>query len=99
MISFGFSAESCSQPSPHFSSVPGRKFSMTMSTCAASLRTMSRACSRLRSSVTDFLLRLCTYHHSEVSLCSLRHLRSGSPSFGGSTLMTSAPNWASSALA
>ena len=31
MISFGFSCDNCSQPSPHFSSVPGRKFSIRMS--------------------------------------------------------------------
>src|SRR5690606_26938213 len=52
-----------------------------------------------KSSVTDFLLRLWVYHQREVSLCNLRHLRKGSPTPGGSTLMTSAPNCASSAQA
>ena len=36
MISFGFAAESCSQPRFHFSSVPGRKFSSRKSAFAAS---------------------------------------------------------------
>ena len=45
-----------------------------------------------RLTVTDFLLRACTYHHSEVPSYSLRHLRSGSPPSGDSILITSAPN-------
>src|SRR5690606_41324215 len=53
----------------------------------------------LRSSVTERLLRDCTCHHSEVPSLSLRHLRSGSPTFGGSILITSAPNSPSSLLA
>ena len=104
MISFGLMTFRSSQPRPHFSSVPGRKFSITMSVVATSLRTMSRASVVLRSSVTDFLLRLCEYHHNEVPSCSLRQVRSGSPPgasalAGGSILITSAPNWASSAAA
>src|SRR5690606_2925218 len=99
MIKFGLTADNCCQPMPHFSSVPGRKFSITMSASATSLRTISWPSSDLRSSVTDFLLRLWEYHHNEVPSCSLRHLRKGSPVPGGSILMTSAPNWASSALA
>ena len=38
-------------------------------------------------------------HHSEVPSCSRRHVRSGSPAPGGSTLITSAPNSASSRAA
>ena len=45
-----------------------------------------------RLTATDFLLRDCAYHHSELPSWSLRHLRSGSPSPGVSTLTTSAPN-------
>ena len=91
----GFSFESRSQPRPHFSIAPGRKFSTTMSAPAASLRTISCASGCLRSSVTDFLLRACAYHHSDVPWCSLRHFLSGSPAPGGSILITSAPNSAS----
>src|SRR5450432_2084941 len=82
---------------PHFSSVPGRKFSMTMSASRASRRTISWPSSLRRSMVIDFLLRACTYHQSDVPLCSRRHWRSGSPpglpsEAGGSIFMTSAPN-------
>ena len=84
--------------------VPGRKFSIKMSVVATSLRTMSRASVVFRSSATDFLLRLCEYHHKEVPACSLRQVRSGSPPgesslAGGSILITSAPDCASSAAA
>src|SRR3970040_458780 len=41
MMRWGFSAESCSHPMPHFSSAPGRKFSITMSVVRARLRTIS----------------------------------------------------------
>ena len=94
MIRDGLIARSCSQPRPHFSRVPGRKFSITISTFATSWRTISRAVSDFRSSVTDFLLRLCEYHQREVPSWSLRHFLSGSPSPGGSILITSAPNCA-----
>src|SRR5690606_33588548 len=99
MIRLGLIAESCSHPMPHFSSVPGRKFSMTMSASATSLRTIAWPSSDFRSSVSDFLLRLWVYHHREVPSCNLRHLRKGSPVPGGSILITSAPNWANNALA
>src|SRR5687767_698333 len=95
MIKPGLRAESASHPNPHFSIAPGRKFSTTMSAPAASLRTISCASARFRSSVTDFLFRACAYHHSEVPSCSLRHFRNGSPVCGGSILITSAPNSAS----
>ena len=44
---------------------------------------------------TDSLLRDCASHHTDVPSRSLRHLRSASPVFGGSTLMTRAPKSAS----
>src|SRR3569832_1467876 len=46
-------------------------------------------------SVTLFLLRAWTYHHSEVPSFSTRHCRIGSPVPGDSILITSAPNSAS----
>ena len=66
MMSRGLMVESASQPSPHFSMVPGRKFSTTISASFASWRTISCASGMRRSSVTDFLLRAWTYHQSEV---------------------------------
>src|SRR6185369_11112050 len=48
-----------------------------------------------RFTATDFLLRACAYHQSELPSWSLRHFLSGSPSPGDSTLITSAPNSAS----
>src|SRR4051812_14584079 len=89
--SFGFSRDRTSQPSPHFSSAPGRKFSTTMCALRARRRTISWPSGRRRLHVTDFLLRDCTCHHSEVPFRMRRHLRSGSPSPGGSILITSAP--------
>src|SRR2546430_9443378 len=64
---------------------------MTTSASRAILRTTSCPSGVRRSTVTDFLLRFCTYHQREVPRCSFLHLRRGSPS-GGSILMTSAPN-------
>ena len=95
MISFGLIRDRSAQPSPQPSSAPGRKFSITMSASFTRSRTICWPFSALRLTVTDFLLRLWEYHHSDVPLWSLRHLRSGSPSTGDSILMTSAPNWAS----
>ena len=45
--------------------------------------------------VIDFLLRPIETHQSELPLCNFRHTRSGSPVFGFSILITSAPNPAS----
>src|SRR5256885_7117779 len=64
---------------------------MTTSASRAILRTTSCPSGARRSTVTDFLLRFCTYHQREVPRCSFLHLRRGSP-WGGSILMTSAPN-------
>ena len=45
---------------------------------------MSCASGCFRSSVTDFLLRACTYHQSDVSPTILRHWRIWSPPSGAS---------------
>jgi len=66
MTSPGFSARRASQPRPSFSSTPGRKFSTTMSASRASWRTMAAPSGCLRFTVTDCLLRDCTYHHRDV---------------------------------
>src|SRR5450830_893352 len=63
-----------------------------MSASASNCLRIARPSGCLRFSVSDFLLRACTNHHSEVPSYSLRHLRSGSPPSGDSTLITSAPN-------
>ena len=47
------------------------------------------ACRKSRDS--DFLLRDCTCHQTDVPSFSKRHLRKASPTLGGSILMTSAP--------
>src|SRR5882672_2540784 len=90
MTSPGLPAARPSYPRPHFSSVPGRKFSITTSASFAMRRTISWPSGRRRSAVTDFLLRFWTYHHSDVPRWSFLHLRTGSPP-GGSILITSAP--------
>src|ERR1044071_2840925 len=94
-MSFGFSRESASQPRFHFSSAPGRKFSITMSQSRARRRAIAWPSACRRSSVIDFLLRDCTCHQSDTPLRITRQRRSGSPSPGGSTLITSAPKSAS----
>ena len=66
--------------------------------CRRSRRACARSPGRRRSrrfTATDFLLRACAYHQSDVPSCRRRHLRSGSPSPGVSTFTTSAPNSAS----
>src|SRR3989338_10727466 len=77
---------------PHFSSVPGRKFSTTTSALAIKVRAMSRPSSVRRSIVTDFLLRPITGHQGDSPLGLERpHWRIGSPTLGSSSLITSAP--------
>src|SRR3954469_7416739 len=83
--------ESASQPRFQRSSAPGRKFSIMMCERRARRRTISWPCGSRRSQVTDFLLRDCTCHQSEVPFRMRRHVRSASPSPGGSILITSAP--------
>src|SRR5919204_142051 len=90
-MSSRFAAESASQPKFQRSSAPGRKFSIMMCARLARRRTISWPSGRRRSQVTDFLFRDCTCHQSDVPLRIRRHLRSASPSPGGSSLITSAP--------
>ena len=68
---------------------------MTMSASSTSLRTIACPAAFFRSTVIDFLLRLCAYHQYDVPSWSFRQVRSGSPVTGLSTLITSAPNCAS----
>src|SRR5215208_19510 len=86
-----------SYPRPHFSSVPGLKFSTT--TSASEMRRRARSCpspSR-RLMVTDFLLRAMMGHHRvRPSLRWRPHTRMGSPLPGGSSFITSAPKSARS---
>src|ERR671911_740875 len=86
-----------SYPRPHFSSVPGLKFSTTMS--ASEMRRRARSCpspSR-RLMVTDFLLRAMMGHQRvHPSLRWRPHTRMGSPLPGGSSFMVSAPKSARS---
>src|SRR5215210_9063476 len=86
-----------SYPRPHFSSVPGLKFSTT--TSASEMRRRARSCpspSR-RLMVTDFLLRAIMGHQRVCPSLRWRpHTRMGSPLPGGSSFMTSAPKSARS---
>src|SRR5215213_9795174 len=86
-----------SYPRPHFSSVPGLKFSTTIS--PPEMRRRARSCpSRSRRlMVTDFLLRAMIGHQRvRPSLRWRPQARMGSPLPGGSSLMTSAPKSARS---
>jgi len=92
MISRGLMDDNSLQPRPHFSIVPGRKFSSTKSAFRTSSRRSSCPSAWRRSSVTAFLLRATTGHQREGSPCFCRpQTLMGSPWFGGSTLITSAP--------
>ncbi|KAG1167202.1 hypothetical protein G6F35_017806 [Rhizopus arrhizus] len=57
-----------------------------------SARIRSCASGWRRSRLTDFLLRDCTCHQTDVPSWIRRQLRRGSPLPGGSILITSAPN-------
>src|SRR3954471_7822049 len=93
----GFTAWTSSGPSPHFSIVPGRKFSTTTSAVAHSSSARRWQSSVRRLSATERLPRAITDHQSEWPLCLCwPHSRSASPFGGASTLMTSAPKSASS---
>src|SRR3569623_317481 len=91
----GCASSNWSGPSPQPSRAPGRKFSISTSHSAASLRTISYASGCFRSSASERLLRDCTCHHTVVPSLIRRQCRSGSPPAGGSTLITSAPKSAS----
>src|SRR6185295_7825265 len=96
-IARGLRAWTSSGPRPHFSIVPGRKFSST--TSAPSQRRIATrwpSASR-RFSVTDRLLRARIDHHSEWSLWRRRpQSRIASPRGGASIFTTSAPKSPSS---
>src|ERR671921_1911598 len=86
-----------SNPRPHFSNVPGLKFSTTTSASEMSRRASSCPSSSRRLMVTDFLLRAMMGHHRvRPSLRWRPHSRMGSPLPGGSSFMTSAPKSARS---
>ena len=75
--------------------IAGLKFSMRTSASEIRVfRSVRPECSR-KFAVTYLLFRPKLYHQKEVPCSSSkRHLRIGSPVFGGSTLMTSAPKYA-----
>src|ERR671913_1627834 len=81
-----------SYPRPHFSSVPGLKFSTTTSASEMRPRARSWPSPSRRLMVTDFLLRAMMGHHRvRPSLRWRPHTRMGSPLPGGSSFITSAP--------
>ena len=86
-------ALSTSQPRPQPSSVPGWKFSVSASALATSCFRIAAPLGDFRLSVTDFLLR-ASDNHTSVSphASTVPSRRHGSPTFGCSTLITSAPN-------
>src|SRR5688500_10253051 len=86
-----------SYPRPHFSSVPGLKFSTTTSASEMSRRARSCPSPSRRLMVTDFLLR-AMMGHQRVRACRRwrPQSRMGSRLPGGSSLITSAPKSARS---
>src|SRR3954469_247465 len=94
---FGFFAWTSSGPSPHFSIVPGRKFSSTTSADSHRRIAIAWPSAARRLSVTERLLRARIDHHSEWSLWRRRpQSRIASPEPGASILTTSAPKSPSS---
>src|SRR3954469_10922681 len=94
---FGFFAWTCSGPSPHFSIVPGRKFSRTTSADSHRRIAIAWPAGSRRLSVTERLLRARIDHHSEWSLWRRRpQSRIASPAPGASIFTTSAPKSPSS---
>lgn len=87
----GLAAFSSSQPRFHFSRVPGRKFSISTSASATSLRRISRPPGVERSSVMFRLLRPRSFHHRPTPSFDGPWPRDGSGLRGCSTLITSAP--------
>ena len=100
MIRRGLIACSTSHPMPHFSIVPGWKFSTRIS-ASAHMRLSNSAPSGLRkSSVADFLFRHSESQGSVSPLgVTVPNLRKGSPTTGNSSLITSAPNSANCVVA
>lgn len=95
----GLAADSSAQPRSHFSSVPGRKFSITTSAVAASRSRVARPPGRDRSRVIARLLRPSTFHHRPTPSFAGPCPRDGSGRPGCSTLITSAPKSPSSVAA
>src|ERR671917_608444 len=87
----GFASRRRSMPSPHRSSVPGRKFSISTSCSARSRRNISWPRSLRRSRVTDRLLRESAAHTSDSSPSKGSSPRRGSPVPGISTLVSEIP--------
>src|SRR3954454_534509 len=88
----GLRAWTSSGPRPHPSIVPGRKFSSTMSACAASAWAILCPSGSRRFRVTLSLLRARIDHQRLWSLWRRRpQSRIASPAPGASTLITSAP--------
>ena len=98
MTRSGLARSSSCGPSPQRSRVPGLKFSSRTSDRRTRSSTMRLPSSVLRSSTTDFLLRLIVRYSIDVSPPYSRQLRSSSPVAGLSTLITSAPKSASIGL-
>src|SRR3954470_7674585 len=88
----GLRSWTSSGPSPHFSIVPGRKFSSTTSAVAARSAAIRWPRASRRFSVTERLLRARIDHQRLWSLWRRRpQSRMASPSPGASILITSAP--------
>ena len=86
-------AFSTSQPRPHFSSVPVRKFSHSTSVLAMSCLNTSAPSGRRRSIVIERLLRASLSQVSVSPRCEgVPKRRSASPPSGCSSFSTSAPN-------
>src|SRR5262245_14660345 len=93
ITNFAFCFLRTSQPSPHFSKVPGWKFSTSTSDRTTSRFRISAPSGFLRSRVTAFLLRLCCRNRRlSPLLVMVPNVRRAWPTFGNSILMTSAPN-------
>src|SRR6185295_3541171 len=93
----GLRAWTSSGPSPHFSIVPGRKFSSTTSADSHRRSAIAWPSDSRRLSVTERLLRARIDHHSEWSLWRRRpQSRIASPPGGASIFTTSAPKSPSS---
>lgn len=92
----GLISRSVSQPRPHFSRVPGWKFSTITSTIPTRRLRMAAPSGVRMSSVMDFLLRHSDSHGSESpDSVIVPKRRSASSMRGSSTFHTSAPNSAS----
>ena len=95
----GFAFLKTSMPSPHLSSVPVLKFSITTSLFSTSSRNSFFPSSLWKSSVTHFLLRPIAGQRMLTPSFNGPMARNASPLPGISTLMTSAPKSAISPAA